>query len=721
MPIFYRSFYPEHQRLDETIEGPSALYFDPVAERFPTVGIGDRFRRLDPVLRRQDFLLFRGRTSAFVDSLQEDRTLAALVGKTPAAAIVGSISPGQPPSIVPIPGWEFPDYPLDTSLLRRIELSALIEKSRAIFRGADSHFVLPSGAHADAFVRIGDALHAETDVLRLTDWIMPHVGQNSAILVDNGSMLALAFALRLETLRLFQWDLPMTSLGSYPSETVELAHAVNDLVAFKGLDTSVLFLVSVNSTGYLIDQFRAIAPQNSKVVVICNTGHQSEEANVLLDVPVPRWAVDENGRCSECDRSHARPIDDKTYEILPDRTWNRVVVGRAAADKHRWFWEAADAAEAVSLHVDIEYPEGGGGRLRHYGIYLDIARLLANANFRARCITGLRQIETPKLVFIPRHRATPAIESLVAEAFGAVPTIAIGEGSLTTQADLPLSKLSVGDLVLIADDALVSGTTLHGLREEVYRANPQVTVHAFVAVARPPDRATVVDLQRRYRDQNGVRLSWAHQVYLPHGDLTGRRISVGCPWCDERDLLTQHAEHLSREIREYADRRILMLTGSAQVPALFGSDLDHPDPRRTVGSFFGNLGPSAAFAAAVAMCQEIRVTMNPPDRASTIDIVDLPMAIGAYYDEVFLAAILRTFARKELIAQIQIGAITRALEFLRSHRVHPITVLEVGWAAVNGKVPTAAGLSLLIERDTGSPTFNLLRTLLEQVHRPQIP
>ena len=116
---------------------------------------------------------------------------------------------------------------------------------------------------------------------------------------------------------------------------------------------------------------------------------------------------------------------------------------------------------------------------------------------------------------------------------------------------------------------------------------------------------------------------------------------------------------------------------------------------RTVGSFFGPLRPTAAFAAACSATQELRCELSREGGGLTVKVADIPKAITRYFDSVFLAAILRTLRRNQIKPSGQDTLICDAIQRKCSRGVHQITVAELCWAAIQGKLPKQAVEPLL--------------------------
>jgi hypothetical protein len=240
-----------------------------------------------------------------------------------------------------------------------------------------------------------------------------------------------------------------------------------------------------------------------------------------------------------------------------------------------------------------------------------------------------------------------------------------------------------------------------------------------------------------------------YKLYLPYE----------CPWCKESEILERYLPRLDEEQKEYATVRVEKLKNRSGLshPFLIGTESSAGEEKKTQGSIFGNLSPTAAFSAAVGACQELRQYMNlslpivgPSTRVnvtsrkiwksissftnkissliigkpllfkrtssqnsgSIIYVVDLKKVLHYYYDSVLLSAVLRTFSLRELQNRGQENAVIEALKFKHPSHVYPGTITELGWAAVNRKIPHHAALNLLRKDGTNDICISMLVKLL---------
>src|SRR5262249_53193860 len=136
--------------------------------------------------------------------------------------------------------------------------------------------------------------------------------------------------------------------------------------------------------------FRTLAPK-CKIVVVCQTSQEATLCDhALVTVPVIRWEVTPEGLCERCHGSLPIRVHPESYELLPSIKRDRVIVGKQIAEAKAPFWTIADEADAVQLHVDVPYTVHGQQDSRHFGVYLDTAKLASHPRFREGCIEQLR-------------------------------------------------------------------------------------------------------------------------------------------------------------------------------------------------------------------------------------------------------------------------------------------------------------------------------------------
>lgn len=689
--------YQHQSRIVDGEGDMRTLLFDPRVERGEETRIGDRYRRLDVAARSSDLIVVRGSSRDFAERVEDDDMLRTLTGSTPVLVLAPQTEGGQP--VLTAPLWDRTAVPAPSvDELRGAELRCGIEASGAVYRQGGSHYLLPSAAyHAEAFVRLEDALQDFVDLLRLSDWLAYRVGDKTALAADNGSLLALLTTIALRVRDRLAHTPPITTLNEYPIGPTKIADAVESFRAH-GWER-LLFCVSVNSSGHVAREVDGLEGVTSEVVVLCETrkGAGGDGLERFSRVLVERWDVDETGRCDACPERHLLGVDPRTYEIRAQVRLRSLRPSMRNPEENREFWEAAERQGAVALHVEGRRAEGHSPATRHLAVAFDVPKLLADPWFRERCIDALRSMygerPGPELVLIPKHACTDALSALAREAFPGV------EGASIVVAAGDWEDAIGNDLreVLLIDDALISGETLVRLHRAVYERAREARISAFVAINRPSDQADLEHTRLRFSQrprQGGTRpepgLHFAQCLLLPD--------ESACPWCVERDLLERRLGDLKGPAHGFVTARLARLraTTGMQSPLL----LEGVTHKKMGGSFIGDLGEVAAFAAVSAFAQNLHFELEQDRADETIKVVDLPFLLHAFFDPIIVAGLLRTLPARDLRDPGGEPLVARTIRD-RARYYSADTIAELALAAIcGGRVPAKPVRKIIEDRDS---------------------
>lgn len=690
----------------------AVLIFDPVAERQPSLAIGDRFRRLDPATRDVDAVLIRTASVQAAESLSSDPVLQTELQRVPVCLLtpvcLGEVVRME---VVGVKGLEFKAPACTMAALREAEVGHLISARGLVEKHDATHYILPSGVHASQFVDVGRLCRDPIDVSRLADWLLPHFEPGTAMVVDWGGLLALAQAVQLRMLEVAGWKPECDVLHGYPQDLAALAGRIEEVAHRQPSVRKLLLLLSVNSSGGLAALFREVTSHSCRPAVVCLVHTRASPATSVLDdafavVPIERWAPGVDGKCEKCDElPKVIGVEPVTLERRADLEWIRVAPRHEFFTANREFWQAASDAGAVALCVNREHRSAAGPRVRHHAVYLDIQRLLTVRFVRDCVLSKLAEKQAPDVVLIPEHEATGAIEGLVAEVYPSVPRFRLGPtavlGSEVQRA------IAASNRVLLCDDAIVTGETLLRLKAWVYGQSRQlrrnIEIDAFAPVARPPSEVMLHHIRRPFfRKPHGM--SCAFEALLPSGQ--------DCPWCEERTILQRLRRRSATHEAVIAERIRLLERGN--LSPLSGEE------GATEGAFAGNLSPVAAFAAASNVATVIRERLEAPGLME-VRILDVPMALSAFFDAALLGPLLRTLKAKHLRFAKFEEEIASNLDAKPADAVPESLVTELAWAAFNDKLPTAPVERLLAARaDVGLNAFfrEQIRARREYLGRP---
>jgi hypothetical protein len=565
--------------------------------------------------------------------------------------------------------------------------------------------------HAGEFVRLADALQDVTDLVRISDWILPLLSPRAGLAADTGTLLGLMATVQHEALHRFGWKVPIAALDEYPRG----ASAVRNLLgnfAVAGWD-ELVFLISVNSTGAVARYVANSWPQ-AHVIVLCETAVRDDHrgdttvqsADTLLEHPVERWPLGTDRRCEKCEELQILHIHPRTYEITADLKWVGKGFVHDRIDAEKPFWTVADRTDAIELHVDHALSVGAHEDVRHLAVSLDVERLLGDGEFFALACGVLEErCSRPDVVLIPDHAASDSLRGL-ANAVWDAPVHAIRLGRLTGEARLAVASATN---VLVVDDVAISAQTLFGLRQRVYEVS-QAERHSirpwgFVAVARTPAPPDWANVRKRFmwRTDDGLRhsLFCAQDISLP-----GPGNDV-CPWCRERRLLQRVIPELSNAARDRARTRELLLQRTPlQIPLGIGGV--GPEAR-TVDSMVGDLRPRAAFAAASAQAQHLKYLLDERRHVSQMTYFDIALLLEVIFDAAMFGGILRTLSARNVrdpTREIDLAACMANKEWPEG------MLAELAIAAAEHKLPIGVVLQYL-QGDDPDGTIELLRAIAQ--------
>lgn len=198
-----------------------------------------------------------------------------------------------------------------------------------------------------------------------------------------------------------------------------------------------------------------------------------------------------------------------------------------------------------------------------------------------------------------------------------------------------------------------------------------------------------------------MRFGFGFDLFLPAPG------AVDCPWCAERELLENRLTSLDGDARVLAEARLAWLrsTDGLHSPLLLRGD--SPETR-TVNSYFGQLRPEAAFAAASAVAQRQKDSFQRDRGVNELRYFNVPLAIEAFFDTVLLGGMLRTFERRDLR---EIGRDEEVGRALGEYQLDEAGLVEAAYAAITDKLPRGPVINRLRRTDLGDAGELLLALL----------
>ncbi len=613
--------------------------------------------------------------------------------------------------------------------MAEIELLGLLDRFGAINWAEHAHYSLPSGVHADVYVRVADGLRSDLAIRRVADWIAPHLTADSVLLADSWTLVALnaelarRFALSPETGGAV---LPVLAFEEYPNErsTRALLDSVSGLLVARQ-SLSVLALISVVSSGALVSNLDALLAEK--------LGSARRKILSMVDLLPSDSALESISRlrgfshyahqrgvhcklCAQPDKREIVFIDPSKYSPRVETRTEEVMLNHVEAGRLRHFWEAADHSDAVRVHrfdPDMQ---------RHLSVSIDVCRLLGDPGFRQTTVGVLtKKFPEADVVLIPRNSSTSVLRALAEEAYPQS-TVRDFDRKLTDNDALRVAFEGVAraKCVLVLDDSVVTGATIRRTHRALQEAAPQLLldgvlqdnylIAAFIVVARPAHQSVWDGLSDSLRQDRGSAIETAHLVILPNDP---------CPWCEELRVLDDlHSWYSTRGDQEatrlLAYRRLHLLGGSSAdasgglAQGLFWSDqsgrfIYSHRAHITPHSLFGErLGEAAAFAAVTSAMQRLRDDYGRARRADrgSAWCWDVRRIVAAYHDPILQCSFLRSAIGSELFVPSSRGVTSAIATALNANDGQSLAeacslAAEHGLAAIMGKYSQERRVAIL--------------------------
>lgn len=197
--------------------------------------------------------------TAQLDRLCSDLRQRAILSRVGAV----QFSIGAPPRIV----WptdtqsELPEAGAYLQRARLAELNAFLTWGRAISEPTSYHYVLPSGDHAQSFIRLAEALRGDPRAAgALATWLFHGVSPtaSTSIVVDTGTVSPIITELQAAADSAGATILRVMTLDSYPVSSFEYRNLVRHAAG-----THVLGIISVSSSGTLQSRFDRVLKETA--------------------------------------------------------------------------------------------------------------------------------------------------------------------------------------------------------------------------------------------------------------------------------------------------------------------------------------------------------------------------------------------------------------------------------------------------------------------------
>jgi len=667
----------------------------------------ERIRELPPTVLREPRakLLFRVARGEGEDDLAEILERWDL----PMEAALLSHPLGAPPAITPLRG----EPEIDPAAARAIELEALLEWGKAIWRPQRYHFRLPSGEHAPEFAKLSDAIRAPRDARVLAHWLLQWAHPDTGFVVDTGTLTPVIEAVQRMMVEADSPPGPVAVLDQYPRNSVDVDTAVEMAAGDRG---RVVAVVSVNSSGAVRDRLLAAIDRqreslsNPRVIVMLDKHPPPARPDIDTWSPLPGEAPllrggalgrDDCEHCRSAKRARIIPINPYTFDgMLPAQL---VPIMPSVSDaRENWrLWEVCSEQEAVAVESRSVAPVPA---LRASGlmpIRLRIDELIARPEFRALAVERLgaavatadgRFRTDADLVLVPAHElGCEGFADFWAAVKGAVAPACEPIGfSIEAEGFEPevSARLAEAERVTIFAVGAVSGWSLQKALVGVQHAHRDhnLEIQGLVLHARP---ATAREWQTLQNSFGNALLAGFHSI-----------IPDRSPLAEERTLLQNlDPSRLSSEATALFEQRLRLCNGESEPdgqPAslFYGADAAVQLTRNSIfGQRLDARAVYTAVAAAMARSREAEATTAPEFR-----VFDLAGIARSYYDPLILAATLRWLYAHESWwgwRSIEAERLIAALLERATCEDREILVPELLLAYAQGKVHEAAKETIL--------------------------
>ena len=654
------------------------------------------------VLRDEDELI----------GVEEISNLLQALGSRPRVGLLGH-HVAQAPTIT----WHGAPEPVPdkvTSEARAIELNALLHLGKAYWRPDRFHFLLPSGKHANAFLKVEQAFRTARDTTVIAYWLLEHAGRRVGLILDTRTLLSLGHAFETELVRRDHELVSIASLDPYPRTALDVYDAIRSLEDADNL----VAVVSASATGNLLHRlhvaFSTMAAGYDSVNIVNMVSLSSQlPANIksqhgvpidtFLDLPrdnEPEFQV-WNSPCPQCANHKTAqliPIDPRTFDATFPTLFPRVTPSISEPRRNYALWEACDETDGLWFHQQPN-EEVLGWRPTHQPmgiktIWKNLIRCESFATAAARNFaTNIQRTRQRPLaddwgnidlILAPKEdvilEGFEAFLSACDDALGIQPGADVKPFDRRDSAwnEQLRQRIRKARGILVLTLGCVTGTTLQralvGVQEA--RRDRNYLLRGAVVHARPSRRESWRGLVNAYAGN----LTVAFRTFLP----------TYSPLEEEQKLIADVDDsRLSRGARKFKHDRLAYCEGAhhGRVDSTLGVLWNtSSDDKITPHSIFGDqLRTPSIFVAVASAIHERRQTATPPIR----QMFDLPKIAASYYDVLIFCCMLRWLRPWETawgIDDAATGAVIKGMYDRCEEARRPTLVAELQLAAALGKL-----------------------------------
>lgn len=568
--------------------------------------------------------------------------------------------------------------------IRDAEFRHLVKVSMALLPPVENSFYKnPSQRAAKSWLRAGNVQFSRLSIDAVTFWLLPHLKECEAILVDTWSLSSIAFNASRVLSRLRGIPpIPVEMLSQYQDysearqaallETLNRLHSEGVVGRTEDGDLNVTCIVSVTHTGSLVDVVSRQAELSGlalalKFVAIFQIG-KNEFLPSLCDLS----ADHEFESVSDSDAAN-KPfitIDERVYFPVSYVDIEHMAM-KAQADHFRDFIDMVMGKDVISVHRD----QTSDAHNRHHAIHVDTKNLFALERFKSKFQEELLSLSPPPtLIITPPHEAAELMGEYACDVLQASTStrprliahsnLLLNAGGVLSGRDdeikAELQKVSEDEAILILDDCFITGARITGYQTRLRHLNLKPRIHYMVGLSRPDDlknwnvfckRLTFRPLEdRTVFGKNTITAVFT--VVFPNWQ------EERCPWCEE-GLRYQKLRFQGKPVPDFlGEREILLANRNTGLRDNLFLDPGIHDIKLYSGSIFASEGSNQAetFAAIAAGIQRLRVDqisdkpLLGPRRHPIVTVLNYADYLRVTFsDTVIRASFLRAASREELV------------------------------------------------------------------------
>lgn len=659
------------------------LFFDPRAERLTQPVLGDLLHARDLPDASYDYFVIRHGSPDIWSRLSTDPEVRHLARH----ASTYLLSPGRHersrgPQLRRIRNSPSRARP-SVGVLRELELRALLTARGAFLRDSRTHYELGRGSHVERYVRVSAALRYPGDLDRLADWLLPYLRPDAVLLANRPDLMPLLYAAAASARTRLGWDVTIASLEDFPRHDRSVARTAREISAFS--PSRVVVAIAVDSTcNHEKEILDSLSGPKLVTCLVDVTYQESAATDPWMHEPIQRYPPGADGHCVICAKPDVslQGIDPVTEERRPIPRRRKETLTYESVKAIAPLWDSVARTNALRLHSKQPYIGS-----RHLPMDVDVDRLLRDEAFFTACRGRLQAIPRPgpDLVLMPPNNAIQQLLKLLDSVWHgtSAKTRQVGRGDL---GDVSTDDLRSSNVILIADDALISGSTLkatlHEVKDALGRAWSSKDVYVFVPIAFPERQSELEDVASLVTAPNRepeYRFLRAYTTYFPRAT---------CPWCEERDRLIQLFDNYPVH-REAIRRRLDALVEDADS----GQLLSYEGDDCAVTNSILPEDPGVGFAAMSSRVAELRA--KTAGGGGNNYYVSISHLLERWHGAALYGGALRTLSENESSHGPEFTACEAAWRVRSS--VTRGELRELAWAALRNVLPT--GMAGILKRE----------------------